>query len=89
MLNPNLLDYKLITFLDMPKYNDQRKVVIEKPSAVGPFGAKGFSEAAMMAMAPAIANAIYNATGVRMYSASLFPNDVLTALKNANGGNHD
>lgn len=86
IMNPNLLDYKLITFLDMPKNNDLRRVVLEKPYAYGPFGAKGFSETAMMALAPAIVNAIYNAIGVRIYDGSLAAPNILNALERANGG---
>ena len=47
------------------------KIVSERPCAWGPFGAKGSSETAMTALGPAIANAIYNATGVRVYCGSL------------------
>ena len=82
-MNPNLLDYKLMTFLDMPRSNDFQRVVVEKPCAWGPFGAKGFSETAMTALAPAIANAVYNATGVRMYCGSLTPENVLQEMENA------
>ena len=86
ILNPNLLDYKVMTFLDMPKSHDLQRIVVEKPWEYGPFGAKGFSETAMMALAPAIANAIYNATGVRIYSGSLSPRHILRALERANRG---
>ena len=86
MINPNLLDYKLITFLDMPKSNDLQRIVVEKPCAWGPFGAKGFSETAMTALAPAIANAIYNATGVRIYDGFLSPENILRAIERANRG---
>lgn len=81
VINPNLLDYKLITFLDMPKNNDLQRIVVEKPCAWGPFGAKGFSETAMAALAPAIANAIYNAIGVRIYDGFLSPENVLRAIE--------
>jgi len=80
MMNPNLLDYKLMTFLDMPERDNFQKIVVEKPCAWGPFGAKGFSETAMTALGPAIANAVYNATGVRMYCASLTPENLLREL---------
>ena len=83
MINPNLLDYKLMTFLDMPRDNDLRRVVVEKPSAWGPFGAKGFSETAMTALGPAIANAVYNATGVRIRAGFLSAANVLQELEGA------
>lgn len=81
VMNPNLLDYKLITFLDMPKMNEFNRVVVERPCAWGPFGAKGFSETAMTALAPAIANAVYNATGVRVFCGSLTPDNVLREME--------
>ncbi len=83
VINPNLLDYKLLTFLDMPKSDDFQRFIVEKPCAWGPFGAKGFSETAMTALAPAIANAIYNATGIRIYGGALTPSNVLRALERA------
>ena len=84
MVNPNLLDYKLATFLDMPRENDTQRIVAEKPCAWGPFGAKGFSETAFTALAPAIANAIYNAIGVRIHDGSLSPENILRAIEMAN-----
>jgi xanthine dehydrogenase molybdenum-binding subunit len=86
VLNPNLLDYKLITFLDMPKSEDFQRFFVERPCAWGPFGAKGFSETAMTAFAPAIANAIYNAIGVRIYDGFFSPDVILKALEKANKG---
>ena len=86
VMNPNLLDYKLITFLDMPRMNEFNRIVVEKPCAWGPFGAKGFSETAMTALAPAIANAVYNATGVRMFCGSLTPDNVLREMEMKNRG---
>ena len=84
MLNPNLLDYRLITFLDMPKNEDLRRVIVERPCAWGPFGAKGMSETSMTALAPAIANAIYNAIGVRIYDGFLSPDNILRSIEKAN-----
>jgi xanthine dehydrogenase molybdenum-binding subunit len=81
VVNPNLLDYKLQTFLDVPKREDFGHVVMAKPCVWGPFGAKGFSEAAMTALAPAIANAVYNATGVRVYCGVLTARNILGALQ--------
>jgi xanthine dehydrogenase molybdenum-binding subunit len=86
MVNPNLLDYKLMTFLDMPERDNLQKIVLEKPCAWGPFGAKGFSETAMTALGPAIANAVYNATGVRIYCASLTPENLLRELEKREKG---
>ena len=81
LVNPNLLDYKLTTFMDMPDSKHTDRIVSERPSAWGPFGAKGFSETSMTALAPAIANAVYNATGVRIYSGLMNPENILKELK--------
>ncbi len=81
ILNPNLLDYKLSTFLDIPESRDMKRIVVEKPCAWGPFGAKGMSETSMCALAPAMVNAVYNATGVRIYAGFLSPANVLSALE--------
>ena len=82
-LNPNLLDYKILTFLDMPKEDDYQRILFEKPSAWGPFGAKGFSETPITPVAPAIVNAIYNAIGVRIKEGALRPEYILRAIKEA------
>ncbi len=80
LLNPNLLDYKLMTFLDIPKRADTQVSIVENPTSWGPYGAKGFSETAMVAVAPAIANAVYNAIGVRIRGDHLTPDRILEAL---------
>jgi len=81
ILNPNLIDYKLITFLDMPRSEDFQRFFLERPCAWGPFGAKGMSETAMTAAGPAIANAIYNAIGVRIFDGFLSPDKILSAVE--------
>ncbi|GAI80194.1 unnamed protein product, partial [marine sediment metagenome] len=63
ILNPDLLDYKIMTILDMPKMDDIQEIIVEHPSAWGAFGSKGFSETGATSGAPAIANAVYNAIG--------------------------
>ncbi|MBW1801486.1 MAG: xanthine dehydrogenase family protein molybdopterin-binding subunit [Deltaproteobacteria bacterium] len=86
LVNPNLLDYKLTTFLDIPDRNNFDRIVSERPSAWGPFGAKGFSETAMTALGPAVANAIYHATGIRVPCGQLPPENVLNEFEQANEG---
>jgi xanthine dehydrogenase molybdenum-binding subunit len=80
VLNPNLLDYKIMTFLDMPKMKDLQEIIVEYPAPWGPFGAKGMSETGRCSPAPAIANAIYNAIGVRIRGEHLGPQSILEAL---------
>jgi len=56
-------------------------ILVEKPDPKGPFGAKGVGESAMVAIAPAIANAIYDAVGVRITELPVTPEKILKALK--------
>ena len=64
LINPNLVDYVLPSLGDMPAVIDS--ISIEIPHRNGPFGAKGIGESALIPVAPAIANAIYDAVGVRI-----------------------
>ena len=80
VLNPDLLDYKIMTILDMPKMDDIQEIFVEYPSAWGAFGSKGFSETGATSGAPAIANAVYNAIGVRIRGEHITPAAILEAL---------
>jgi CO/xanthine dehydrogenase Mo-binding subunit len=62
---------------DMPPLTS---IIVEAEDETGPFGAKGLGEAAIMGAAPAIANAIYNAVGIRLKDLPLTPEKVLKAL---------
>jgi len=64
LINPNLIDYVLPSLGDMPSVIDP--IAIEIAHKDGPFGAKGIGESALIPVAPAIANAIYDAVGVRI-----------------------
>ena len=79
-LNANLTDYKLMTMLDMPRMADIQEIIVENPWEWGPFGAKGMSETGMTTIPGAIANAIYNAIGVRIYDDNFRPETILKAL---------
>ncbi|MEW6667310.1 MAG: xanthine dehydrogenase family protein molybdopterin-binding subunit [Thermodesulfobacteriota bacterium] len=81
LMNPNLHDYRLPGAMEVPSGKNKASFVVEAPHREGPFGAKGMGEAAMNATAPAIANAIYNATGVRLTSIPMTPESVLKAIK--------
>ena len=78
-LNPNFLDYKIFSArdVDFPIQVD----CIETHDAEGPFGAKGVGEPGLVPTAPAIANAIYDATGVRIKDLPITPEKVLAAIK--------
>ena len=64
LINPNLVDYVLPSLGDMPAVIDP--ICVETPDKNGPFGAKGIGESALIPVAPAIANAIFDAVGVRI-----------------------
>jgi CO/xanthine dehydrogenase Mo-binding subunit/aerobic-type carbon monoxide dehydrogenase small subunit (CoxS/CutS family) len=73
----NLHDYLIPSAGDMPKVTS---ILIEDASPVGPFGAKGIGEQALIPTAPAIFNAIYDATGVRLRRAPATPDRVRAAI---------
>jgi CO/xanthine dehydrogenase Mo-binding subunit len=76
--NPSLMDYKIATTLDVPA--QIHPLIIEDPEPDGPFGAKGIGEIPICAVAPAIANGIAAATGVRLRQLPLTPERVLKGL---------
>jgi CO/xanthine dehydrogenase Mo-binding subunit len=78
IMNANFLDYKLLTAKDIPPIE---AVIIETDEKNGPFGAKGIGEPGLVPTAPAIANAIYDAVGVRIKDLPITPEKVLRALK--------
>ena len=78
VMNPNFLDYKMLTAKDVPNIEP---IVIETNDPFGPFGAKGIGEPGLVPTAPAIANAIYDAVGVRIKELPITPEKVLAALK--------
>ncbi len=78
VVNADLAEYKIPTALDMPPVD---AIVVESNEPNGPFGAKEVGEGAIMPTVPAILNALYNATGVRIHELPLTPERVYTALK--------
>jgi 4-hydroxybenzoyl-CoA reductase alpha subunit len=77
-VNTNFTDYKLLTSMDVPKIET---VWIETNDPNGPFGSKGLAESSTILTAPAVANALYNAIGVKFNSIPITPEQVLKALK--------
>jgi len=77
-INPNFVDYKLPTSMDMP---EMIPIMVETIHNRGPYGAKGLGEPALAPTAPAIANAIYDAVGVRIKELPITPDKILRALK--------
>jgi len=78
VMNPNFLDYKMLTAMDVVPVEP---IIIEPGDEAGPYGAKGIGEPGLVPTAPAIANAIYDAIGVRLTSLPITPEKVLAALK--------
>ena len=83
ILNLNLYDYKMPTFVDTQNIL-QPNIIMEYPDSVGPFGARGMGEVTLSASAPAILNAVYNAIGIRFTSTLLTPDSVLKAIRENN-----
>jgi aldehyde oxidoreductase len=74
----NFKSYAVPTIWDVPEIV---AMIVEDPEPTGPFGAKGVGEPALIPTAPAIVNAVYNATGVRVYEIPLTPERVLKAIR--------
>ena len=83
LVNGSLLDYQLASIKDMPQ--SVRSIVVQVPHEDGPFGAKGAGETGALTVAPAIANAIEDAVGVRIRDLPITPERVLRALTDKNG----
>ena len=75
---PSLLDYRIPTFLDTPQLH---ALIVEAPDAQGPYGAKEAGEGPLHPSIPAIANAIFDAVGVRMDSLPFSPPRVLCKIE--------
>jgi CO/xanthine dehydrogenase Mo-binding subunit len=69
--------------MDMPKVET---IILESRSGLGPFGSKGIGEPSMTPVAPAVANAIADAIGVRIFEMPITPERVWRALQEARAG---
>ena len=75
---PSILEYKSPTTLDMPEiFTD----LIEHPDAAGPFGAKEVGQGPLLPIMPAVANAVYDAVGVRIDEVPITPQKIVKALQ--------
>jgi CO/xanthine dehydrogenase Mo-binding subunit len=81
-LNPNFNKY---TLMDAEAIGEIVPIIIENPDATGPFGGKTIGEPTCELLAPAVANAIAEATGARVRSIPATPEKVLAALKEQQG----
>ncbi len=77
-LTGDFLDYKMPTAVEMPRRIES--IFIESNEPTGPFGAKSLSEPCCTVPAPAIANAIFNAVGVRVKELPITPEKILAGL---------
>ena len=78
MRNPSFGEYKIYTAADIPA---METYVVDSHEETGPFGAKSVGEIAINGPMPAIANAVYDAIGVRLYEAPFTPERVLKAIR--------
>jgi carbon-monoxide dehydrogenase large subunit len=79
--NPSFVDYRIATSSDIPQ--DIQAIIVEVPQDDGPWGARGIGEHAMVPTVPAIANAIYDAVGVRMEGPPFTSEKVFLAMLDA------
>jgi 4-hydroxybenzoyl-CoA reductase subunit alpha len=79
----SMLDYKSPTFLDMPPVTTY---LIEEPDPAGPFGAKEVGQGPLLPIAPALANAVFDAVGARIDEVPILPHKILAALDAAKRG---
>jgi len=79
MLNDNFTDYKIARASDMP--DEHIVMLIENPQTDGPYGARGIGELTMLSIPPAVANAIFDATGAHIFNLPMTPESVWKAIK--------
>ncbi|HTK29619.1 MAG TPA: molybdopterin cofactor-binding domain-containing protein [Vicinamibacterales bacterium] len=75
---PSMLEYKSPTTLDMPEIVTE---LVEHPDPRGPFGAKEVGQGPLLPVMPAVANAVYDAVGVRIDEVPITPDKILKALQ--------
>jgi CO/xanthine dehydrogenase Mo-binding subunit len=76
--NPEFSTYIIPTAEDQPEIIP---LIVEEPYPNGPYGAKGFGEQPLMGIAPAVANAVYDAVGVRIKELPLTPEKIWRAMR--------
>lgn len=83
LMNGTLIDYRLPRFSDLP--DDFETIILEEGGGRGPYGAKGMGEGGILAVAPAVCNAVEDAVGIRMQSVPLTPEKIWRAMRQARG----
>jgi len=79
--NPSFVDYRIATTADVPP--EIEAIIVEVPQDDGPWGARGIGEHAMVPTIPAVANAIYDAIGIRVGSPPFTAEKVFLAMLDA------
>jgi 4-hydroxybenzoyl-CoA reductase subunit alpha len=80
---PSILEYKSPTSLDMPEVFTE---LVEEPDPKGPFGAKEVGQGPLLPIMPAVANAVYDAIGVRIDEVPITPEKIMKALAEKKAG---
>jgi len=80
---PSMLEYKSPTSLDMPEVFTE---LVEEPDPKGPFGAKEVGQGPLLPIMPAVANAVYDAVGVRIDEVPITPEKIMKALAEKKAG---
>jgi 4-hydroxybenzoyl-CoA reductase subunit alpha len=80
---PSILEYKSPTSLDMPEVFTE---LVEEPDPQGPFGAKEVGQGPLLPIMPAVANAVYDAVGVRIDEVPITPEKIMKALAEKKAG---
>lgn len=83
LLNHSFVDYRIPTSVDVP---EMEVVFVETMDATGPYGARGMGEHGIVAVPPAIANALSQALGVDFYEIPITPDMIMEALQRKEGG---
>ena len=78
LASPSFSEYLIPTAMDVPKV---QSIILESGTGLGPFGAKGIGEPALTPVAPAIANAVTDAIGVRIMELPITPEKIVKALR--------
>lgn len=80
-INPDMTNYLVPSIQDIPEFES---TLIENEDSDGPFGAKGIGEPTLIAACPAVANAVYDAIGIRITSLPITPEIILNSLEENN-----
>jgi carbon-monoxide dehydrogenase large subunit len=85
IINHSFVDYRIPTTVDIP---EMEVIFVETKDASGPYGARGLGEHGIVAVPPAIANALSEAIGVDFYEIPITADMVMEALERKEGGAH-